>query len=551
MDTPKYKLFLYARRSSDESSDRQLQSIGDQINCLRPVAIRQGIHIVEIIEESKSSKEPYIRPKFQNMLERIEAGEADGVLTYNINRLSRNPIDSGKLGWMLQKSIIKVIQTMDREYLPQDNVLLFNVESSMANQYIRDLAVVSRRGMQSKADKGWLPSRCPLGYYNDLLTNEIYVDEKRWDMVRKMWNLMLTGNYTVPQIQEEANVWGFRTPTTKRMGGGPIALSTLYKMFTNQFYTGMFEWAGNIYQGNHKVMITMEEYDRAQYILGRKGKPRNQVHESSYTGVITCGECGAMCTCTVKKKIVKKTGKLTPYVYYNCTKKKRDSESHKVVCKQDPVTLDELEKQIDIELERYTILPKFQEWAIEILNKGNDKEIQERTKIYESQQQAYNKTQKEIDTLTQMRYRELIDDAEFLVQREGLKKQLLKLKNQLSQTENRATIWLELTEKTFNFARYARKAYLNGDIQVKREMFTALGQNFSLKAKRVTIVANEWFVPIEKAYPALKAKFDRLELDKNLSTESRNEQIASLILSWGGYWESNPELRLHKPRFYH
>ena len=537
-----YKLFLYARRSSDESSDRQLQSINDQINCLKPIALRLGIKIIEIIEESKSSKQPYIRPKFEDMLDRIEAGEADGVLTYHINRLSRNPIDSGRLGWMLQKGIIKVIQTMDREYLPEDNVLLFNVESSMANQYIRDLAVVSRRGMQSKADKGWLPSRCPLGYYNDLLTNEIYVDEKRWDLVRKMWDLMLTGNYTVPQIQEEANEkWGFRTPTTKRMGGGPIALSTLYKMFTNQFYTGMFEWAGNIYQGNHKVMITTEEYDRAQYILGRKGKPRNQVHESSYTGVITCGECGAMCTCTVKKKIVKKTGMLTPYVYYNCTKKKRDNESHKVVCKQDPVTLDELEKQIDIELERYTILPKFQEWAIEILNKGNDKEIQERTKIYESQQQAYNKTQKEIDTLTQMRYRELIDDAEFLVQREGLKKQLLKLKNQLSQTENRAAIWLELTEKTFNFARYARKAYMNGDIQVKREMFTALGQNFSLKAKRVTIVANEWFVPIEKAYPALKAEFDRLELDKNLSTESRNEQIASLILSWGGYRESNPD----------
>jgi site-specific DNA recombinase len=342
-----YKLFLYARRSSDESSDRQLQSIEDQINCLKPIASRLGIKIVEIIEESKSSKQPYIRPKFQDMLNRIEAGEADGILCYHINRLSRNPIDSGTLSWMLQKGIIKAIQTLDREYLPQDNVLLFNVESSMANQYIRDLAVVSRRGMQSKADKGWLPSRCPLGYYNDLLTNEIYVDEKRWTLVRKMWDLLLTGNYTVPQVQEVANnEWGFRTPKTKRMGGGPIALSTLYKMFTNQFYTGMFGWAGNLYQGNHKAMITMEEYDRAQFILGRKGKPRNQIHESSYTGVITCGECGAMCTCTVKMKIVKKTGKLTPYVYYNCTKKKRDKESHKVICKQRPVTIEKLEEQI-------------------------------------------------------------------------------------------------------------------------------------------------------------------------------------------------------------
>jgi hypothetical protein len=57
----------------------------------------------------------------------------------------------------------------------------------------------------------------------------------------------------------------------------------------------------------------------------------------------------------------------------------------------------------------------------------------------------------------------------------------------------------------------------------------------------VSIEANEWFVPIEKAYPALKAEFDRLELDKNLSTELRNEQIASLILTWGGYRESNPD----------
>ena len=110
MEKPKYKVFLYARRSSDESSDKQLQSIEDQINNLKPLATRLGYKIVATFEESKSSKQPYIRPKFQNMLDRIEAGEADGILCWHINRLSRNPIDSGTLSWMLQKGIIKVIQ---------------------------------------------------------------------------------------------------------------------------------------------------------------------------------------------------------------------------------------------------------------------------------------------------------------------------------------------------------------------------------------------------------------------------------------------------------
>ena len=81
----------------------------------------------------------------------------------------------------------------------------------------------------------------------------------------------------------------------------------------------------------------------------------------------------------------------------------------------------------------------------------------------------------------------------------------------------------------------------------KREIFSALGQNFFLKDKKVLITANDWFVPIEKAYPALEAEFNRLELDKRLSISTYNEQIASLILTWGGYRESNPNYRYHKP----
>ncbi|HAW59716.1 MAG TPA: hypothetical protein DCX03_12060 [Bacteroidales bacterium] len=525
----KITYFLYARKSS-ESEDRQVQSIDDQVNRLKELANNLGISIKEILTEAKSAKKPNCRPVFTSMLERIEKGEAQGILCWQINRLSRNPIDSGVISWMLQQGALKCIQTIDRQYLPDDNVLLFNVESGMANQFIIDLRKNSKRGMEGKADRGWLPSRAPLGYKNELLEHTIVEDPERFQLVRKMWDMMLTGNYTPPQIREIANnEWGFRTAKTKRSGGVGIANSVIYKLFTNIFYTGMFEWTGRVYNGNHKPMITLEEYDRVQVILGRNGKPRAKTHDFAYTGMMRCEVCGSMYTGIEKTKIIKGTGELKTYVYYSCTRKKKE-----VVCDQrEAMTLKELEDQIDIELERYTVLPKFQQWALEIINRNNDKEIEDRTKVYENQHKSLMETQKELDVLTKMRYRELIDDATFIKERDELKTKIAKLTSNLRETESRAEKWLELTEKTFNFACYARKEFILGDLNKKREIFSALGQNFSVKDKKVRIIPNEWFVPIEKAYPALEAEYNRLELDKTLDVATKNERLAQLILSWG------------------
>ena len=530
-------LYIYARKSS-ESEDRQVQSIDDQVNRLKELANSLGITIKEILTEAKSAKKPYCRPVFDDMLKRIQRGEADGILCWQLNRLSRNPVDSGALSWMLQQGVLKCIQTIDRQYLPDDNVLLFSVESGMANQFIIDLKKNSMRGMVGKADRGWLPSRAPIGYLNDKLEHIIIEDKERFDLVRKMWDMMLTGNYTPPQILKIANdKWGFRTAKTKRGGGGELASSVIYKMFTNIFYTGMFEWSGKLYKGNHKPMISLEEYDRVQALMGRNGKPRAKTHEFAYTGLIYCEECGSMYTASEKIKFVKKTNTFEKYVYYNCTRRKKGTK-----CTQrSPVTLKQLEDQVDIELERYTILPKFKDWALEILNRENNKEIEDRTKVYETQHKAVAETQKEIDALTKMRYRELIDDETFVKERDGLKDKITKLKSNLRNTENRADKWLELTEKAFSFACYARENFNSGTLERKREIFSALGWNFSIKDQIVRIKANDWFVPIEKAYPELEAEYRRLELQKYLTAEARNAAFAQLILSWGGYRELNPD----------
>lgn len=366
----KIRYFIYARKSS-ESEDRQIQSIDDQINRLKELASDLNLDIKKIYTEAKSAKKPDNRPLFDEMIRRIENGEADGILCWQINRLSRNPIDSGKLSWLLQQGTLKSIQTIDRQYLPDDNVILFNVETGSANQFILDLRKAVKRGIDSKLAKGWRPGSAPQGYLNSKIKdrgdNDILIDPERFPLVRKMWDLMLTGNYAPQQILDIANnQWGYRTRKTKRKGGVPLSRTTIYKIFTNPFYAGIFEYGKEKtqYDGKHEKMITLDEYDRVQKLLGREGRPRPKTHHFAFTGSLRCAECGCLFTAIEKEKLIKGTGKIKKYTYYYCTRKKKD-----IKCSQKKaLTEKNLETQIEKEIEKYTILPEFLHWAWEILN---------------------------------------------------------------------------------------------------------------------------------------------------------------------------------------
>ena len=153
--------FLYARKSTDVE-DKQVLSIEAQLAELRAVAKRDGLEIAEEFVEKRSAKMPG-RPVFEDMLKRIERGDAQGIVCWKIDRLSRNPVDSGRISWLLQQSVIQKIVAHDKTYLPHDNVLLMSVEFGMANQYIRDLSVNVTRGLRQKARQGVYPSIAPLG----------------------------------------------------------------------------------------------------------------------------------------------------------------------------------------------------------------------------------------------------------------------------------------------------------------------------------------------------------------------------------------------------
>lgn len=92
----KIKYFVYARKSS-EGEDRQVQSIERQHDENKKIISRFGLKVVGSFSESRSAKLPYNRPAFSEMIKRIEKGEANGIVCWHLNRLSRNPLESGIL----------------------------------------------------------------------------------------------------------------------------------------------------------------------------------------------------------------------------------------------------------------------------------------------------------------------------------------------------------------------------------------------------------------------------------------------------------------------
>ena len=75
------KFFLYARKSTDVE-DKQVRSIEDQIAELRAFAKQENLEIIEELIEKQSAKIPG-RPIFNEMIKRIEKGEANGILAWH------------------------------------------------------------------------------------------------------------------------------------------------------------------------------------------------------------------------------------------------------------------------------------------------------------------------------------------------------------------------------------------------------------------------------------------------------------------------------------
>lgn len=485
------KLYLYARKSTDRE-DKQVQSLEDQIKCLLKLASEQWHEIVEVIQESASAKAPG-RPLFNKMRADIEAGKADGVLCWKVDRLYRNPIDAWAIQWMMQTWKLKLIQTQERAYRPEDNVLILSIESGMAHQYINDLRKNVARGMNSKLEKWWVPWRTPIGYLNQSEDRTVIVDSERWVLVRKMWDKMLMGCYSVPQIVEMASKqWWLDMKKTRNKPCKELTLSSTYNMFRNVFYTWMFDYAGQRYPGKHKPMITLDEYLRVQQLLdGKQINAGSQKHDHAFTGFIRCAECGYHITCDVKVKEIKSTWEMKSYYYYKCSGKGPK-------CSQVGKSLRswELEEQIDKILASVQIRPEFREWWIKMVRQH----FQEETDSFQGRLDALDtkisSLNKKKNQLLECLLDELISKSEFESQKNQIEHDIIQSQAQRQTLSQSSVVWMTKIEQAFDFIARARTSFSKWTQRTKREIARALGQNFLMSDRILHIELHSWLVPI-------------------------------------------------------
>lgn len=520
------KIFLYARKSS-ESEERQIQSIDDQLKIMRKRAKDMWYKIIEEFTESRSAKQPW-RYKFNEMVDRLEKREAEWVIAWKFDRISRNPIDTWIIQFMLQNGKLQKIITSDREYTPIDAGLLLSVESWMANQYIIDLRKNVERWMKSKIEKWWMPSNPPEWYKNNKEDNTIIPHEPQFTLIRKMFDLYLSWNYTVAQIRDIANnEWWFRTMKRWKRWWKPLSYSTMYKMFWNVFYIWKFMWKWEEHSGKHKPILSELEFNRIQKLLWTKGRQRPMKREYSFTGLIKCWECWCMITAEDKFKYIESTNKTHHYIYYHCTKR---NKNHK--CKQKVITVQKLETQIIDILKSVEILPEFRDWALDIIKRDYHKELEQRELIYGNLQKELKKQETKLNNLTDLLLEERIDTDDFDRRKKWIKQEIKDLEKQVWSISERRDEKLDITSDFFQFANSAVNSFNNWDIRKKRIIFNSLGQNFVLKDWVLALELYPWIKPLENHSMELTREYRRVETTKKSTTISDSNAFNVIFLKW-------------------
>lgn len=530
------KFFIYARKSS-ESEDRQVQSKEDQIRIMRAKAKSMGIKVVKEFSESMSAKDTG-RSWFNDMIKRINAWEAQWILCWKIDRLTRNPVDTWTLQYMLQKWEIEVIVTNDREYYQEDSWLIFSVESWMATQYIIDLRKNVNRGLNTKYEKWIRPTKTPLWYKNDKNNFWIAVeDPEKFEIVKKMWELMLSWNYLVPQVIEIANNdWGLRTRIMKNSWWCPVSRASVYRIFNNIFYTWHFYRNWELKKWIHTPMITLAEFDKVQFILGKKWNHRPQNYEFSYTWLIKCWECWAMITAEYKQKFIISQQKVKTYIYYHCTGRKVKTQ-----CNQKTILIELLEAQILDILDSIEIEPSFKERALWVVKDNYESSIKETLMMYEKINTTINREEIKLKKLTDLLLEEIITNDDYKIKKSSLLETIERLKEQRDKIDTRWKDVLEQTEHVFNFLVNVKDNFLNWSLQVKREIFSSLGKNFILKDWILSLELHPWFNIIWKWLNNNWPEKDRFEPTKNSTNFSKVNAISNHSIKWSGTWDSNSQ----------
>ena len=310
------RVTFYARVSSE--SDEQLNSLGNQVAHYEEL-IRKNKNwtfIPGYIDEGLSGISTKKRENFNRMIEDAAMDKFDLILTKEISRFARNTLDSIQFTRQLLGYGVGVffqndnINTMD-----EDAELRLAIMSSIAQDELRKLSSRVKFGhQQAIKSKVVLGNSRIFGYVKD--GGKLVIDEEQAGMVRELFELYATGQYSMKQIETIFWQKGYRNHN-----GNKIAHTTMSNMIANPKYKGYYvgnkvrvidmfskkqkflppeEWVMFKDETGEIVpaIVSEELWDRANEVLKRRSddvKSRQGIcnHQNLLTGKLYCTHCGA------------------------------------------------------------------------------------------------------------------------------------------------------------------------------------------------------------------------------------------------------------------
>src|SRR6056297_136719 len=346
MKNKKYqeKYLIYTRKSTDDA-DNQKNSIDYQIGQCTSFAQKNELEVADcnienfceagIIKEKhsafKTSKMSLTkdgkmefqieRPKFQFLVEKLFKNEFKGFLCLCWDRISRNDQDSIVIkNLMKQGADITCVQmNFDKTSAGYMQMDMMGMNAQFFSQNISEKVKLAIEKLRSEGKCIYMS---PIGYI-DNGSDDKRIDKERAPLVKRIFELYATGEWSLAELAKWANKQGLTTKPTRRRRtkkeilsnldlketpktARPVNNKTIENILKNPCYIGKIKINKRdntqFLDGNHSPLIDINLYNKAQEVLKRKNVSIKYVEKDFfvYRGILKC-ECGRSYSPYIKK----------------------------------------------------------------------------------------------------------------------------------------------------------------------------------------------------------------------------------------------------------
>ena len=358
------------------------------------------------------------------MLSFLEAGKADGILSWHPDRLARNSIDGGKIIYLIDKEIIKSLKfpTFWFEATPQGKFML-QIAFGQSKYYVDNLSENVKRGLRQKIRRGEMVGVASTGYLNDLVNHKMVLDPERAPLIKKLFELYATGNYNLVEMGKIAEKIGLRSRY-----GNILRYNNIQYILKKPFYYGLTYLNGEFFEGSHEPIISKKLFDKVQEVMKEKGKPRKKTIKNRFLflGLAKCS-CGCSITAEIQKG----------HHYYRCTKKKG-------VCQEKHYLREEtLTEQITSYLQKVSLSSQDTEKVLAELEKDEISAKEEAKTVVQNLKDQLSKAGMNLENLLDLYLAKGLSQDEYMLKKQKILNSKVGFQEQIRDFEQKGLSWLE------------------------------------------------------------------------------------------------------------